>query len=400
MPFISSLPRWILVLSMVGYTIVAVTTLALGVETRVLAISLRLVVALASVIVLFASFPDVMRARPSLILVAFLILYMCRMIADQGRYESSLIDLLFYIGATLAPTFALMFLALRWDDARSATLMAIVGSVACAAVVAANIFGISDWRLATSVEAGRFSYDILDPITVGNVGAITALAGLCRFGRGRSLSSAAVMALGIVVLGMGLSRGPIVAFGACLAAYFWISGKKWALIAAASAALAMAFTGAFDATLETLRLSNLEQDEAANVRVMLLFSSLDHIAQSPLFGISYMEPTMGMYPHNVFVEAALSLGVVGFVLFLYLLCSSTFWGVDGAKRRGDLFVFLLLVYWVVESQFSGAIWSNTLLWISMATILGRKPVRIAQYANLNWPFSTDLPRPETAGPRK
>lgn len=370
----SHITRWLFALSAAGYAIVALIALGLGVESRTFAVAMRISVVLLSVGALALFTRESSSSRPSSVLIIFLILYLARLIWDVPRFEETTDHLQFYCAVILLPVFSSSILANNWEDYPSARTSLTVGLAGCLLVVLASLLGFSDWRSTTVNSGGRFSYDVLDPITVGNIGAATSIAGWCVYRISRSPWSLIGVFAGLVCLAMGLSRGPIIAFVACVLVYLWIAGRVWMLLVASAVAIFFALTGYLDVVFETLRLGDLQGDVSANVRLLVLMSSIDQFLSSPIWGAGHVDNVTGLYPHNVFVESALALGVVGLGMAAFLVLRSLQIGLWRA-RSGEVFIFLNLVYWVVEAQFSGAIWSNVMLWMSMSIIICSRPPR-------------------------
>ncbi|WP_298123998.1 O-antigen ligase family protein [Brevundimonas sp.] len=373
MTLASHVLRWIFALSAAGYAIVALTALSIGVESRPLAVGLRVLVALMSGVAVLLFAKGSISTRPPVAFVAFLLLYMGRLIWDIQSFGEAPENLQFYIVVVIAPALAALMISDQWNDLSSAKLFSIIGMLGCLFLILASILGFSEWRSTTENAAGRFSYDVLDPITVGNLGAATAIAAFCVYRVTRAPWTLACLALGFIALIMGLSRGPMVSLLGCVAVYLWLTGRTLALLAALLVATAFLFTGYGDALFEYLRFGDIENDEAANIRVDVVMSSIEQFAGSPLIGSGHVDKVTGYYPHNVFVESAIALGVVGIILIIFLFWRSWCVGVKRA-RSGEMFAFLTLVYWMIEVQFSGAIWSNVMLWLSMAIVLSSRSV--------------------------
>ena len=356
--------------STMGYTIVVLVALGLGLETRPFSVALRVAVAMLAAWGILYYLVFAVKSRPSILLLLFLLAFILRMIADQDTIISADDDLIYYLLATLAPVIAISTLGALWDDKRSAISMAQVGIAACVLVVAAAVFDFSGWRSNTANSLGRFSYDVLDPITVGNVGAMTAIAGLCWWLRGKSSISVLAIGVGLIVLVMGLSRGPMLSLGCAFAAYLILSKRYRLLILLTSVVTAFIATSAFENLARFLRFDSVGVDVSSTARFDVMRRSIESMVESPLFGSPYLDPVTGLYPHNLFVEAGLTLGLSGLVAALFLSIRAL-QSANVHMRRGDIFLFLTLIYWFVEAQVSGAIWTNVMFWSCVSLALRR-----------------------------
>jgi O-antigen ligase len=77
---------------------------------------------------------------------------------------------------------------------------------------------------------------------------------------------------------------------------------------------------------------------------------------------------MNTYPHNVFIETAMALGVIGLLplIAMTLLC---FWNSWQLLRRGQLLLPLLFVQYFIGFQFSSALWGATAYWACTGLLL-------------------------------
>jgi O-antigen ligase len=112
----------------------------------------------------------------------------------------------------------------------------------------------------------------------------------------------------------------------------------------------------------------MEDDQSSIERLALQGSAVSAFLASPLLGSAFVEPLEFTYPHNLFIETALALGVVGLALLTPLLVRCVR-GALGLARRGRLFLPMLFMQYFVGSQLSGAIWGNAAFWASGTLLL-------------------------------
>jgi hypothetical protein len=67
------------------------------------------------------------------------------------------------------------------------------------------------------------------------------------------------------------------------------------------------------------------------------------------------------YPHNLFLEALMAMGVIGTLALLAILLRSALRATD-LLRQGELFIPLVLLQYFIAAQFSGAIWGWSAMW--------------------------------------
>ncbi len=205
--------------------------------------------------------------------------------------------------------------------------------------------------------------------------------------RTRTLSAtAARFALVLVLLGLAAysqGRGPVIGTGFALVVYgLCIRGKHrrylvYALIASTIGFAALPSVlgiNLIDIALERFLFDSIDQDASAQGRLMAWRASWAQFLQNPLFGNIVYEPVLQRYPHNLFLESLISLGILGTtVLGIHLLISVRSVLQLLRSEQNTLlhrFVGILFFKELIQVQLSGAIWSNTAFWILSASAIG------------------------------
>jgi O-antigen ligase len=117
------------------------------------------------------------------------------------------------------------------------------------------------------------------------------------------------------------------------------------------------------------RLLAIDDDPSTTERIGLIQDSLQQIAASPWLGSASVELKSGAYPHNIFLEGALSFGLPLTAVLAILLSHGLFKSLKLLKTENDL-VSLLFLQSLVISQISGALFADSMLWICLVLILG------------------------------
>jgi O-antigen ligase len=266
----------------------------------------------------------------------------------------------------------------------------------------------------TPLTSGRFSpIDRLDTI---NAGLVPALAGAALLSApAHSQRARAVQALLLATL-VGAtvipgSRGPVLALALTIALAVALAPRRLALVAVAALALGVPVGYAGSKSFGTeAYLSQGVSDAVTSVqsgggsgnttpakpgtvapistfqiRRYWITSALKAVPDKPLLGhgIVALRDTspeayrMGVagelrYPHNDLVESIYSLGIPGLVLFVVLVGSATVAGyriVRGGSRTLPLLAVLLFAFAFFESNFSGEIGADNVLWASAALVI-------------------------------
>jgi len=240
----------------------------------------------------------------------------------------------------------------------------------------------ANWDLLlVASKTTRASIEKLNPISLGALASSFALLVAITPTRGWPLTFArlALLAVLVGITAFAQSRGPIVATGFALLAFGLLARgphRKYlirATVIAASLLLASPLILGIDLVgFATKRfLTAIDAiDAAALGRVVSWGAAWEQFLESPLIGDRVFEPTLMHYPHNLFLEALISLGLLGTALLLFHLALSA---KSVARLLGDphssvmeRFVALLATKQFIAAQFSGAIWGHTTLWIASA----------------------------------
>jgi O-antigen ligase len=119
---------------------------------------------------------------------------------------------------------------------------------------------------------------------------------------------------------------------------------------------------------------------SSNGRSQLWSEAWGLFTSHPLFGAGtgsfFGFDGLNQYPHNLFLEVAAELGLVGLVLLVVFLASSWFGVVRAARRFGlpgrpeVALVASLFTAALVNAMFSGDITTNGGLWLAAGLVLG------------------------------
>ena len=374
--FGQSMMEWLIVLSLLGYPLAALIGIYFGFVSHDVSVNFRILV-LGLVFFAVVSIPATrLPLRPNITLVLFLFLYGARLAYDVPLLRTAGDDLKFYIATLIIPALPLLALSAAWDDRATSKIAAWFGALTSSCLMAAPVLAPGRFRVLTVVQ-GRFAYDVIDPITIGSVGAVTALAGLAAFSHARRPTPAAVAALvaGTICLALPLSRGPLLAFLGTLGVYL-VLRRRWVWLTLILLGLVNLLL-VNDSILTRYRLASLGREGSAQQRLLVMRYALKEIGEHPLLGVSTFEPTTGSYAHNIFLDAALSLGILGVILVVALLGKSL-WRSVFLLGRGVYFLPMIVIYGILESQVSGAIWTSAGLWLPVTAILSLTPMAQGQ----------------------
>jgi O-antigen ligase len=91
----------------------------------------------------------------------------------------------------------------------------------------------------------------------------------------------------------------------------------------------------------------------------------------PVFGDFVELRGAYIYPHNFFLEALISTGIVGFILFSTLALGTCILAIRLMRNYPKYgWVSLLYFHYFIYSMVSSALYSNTYFWCSLGLVLG------------------------------
>jgi O-antigen ligase len=255
-------------------------------------------------------------------------------------------------------------------------ILAIAGTLAAVALASLIAHGTTGERLA--VLGGG-------PNTFARIMGLLALAALFFWSRrGLSWVFMPLVSVAIVLVLLSGSRGGFVALVAAVVVFVAFQARKagrllgGSLVAGTVFALATSYTAVGRAALETFerRITQLLlQEQYTAGRDELYRSAYELAMKAPVFGdglAAFPARGLGVYPHNLFLEAFCEAGIVGVALVVATLAAAG----GAALRRTeptDRAAVAGLVFMLVASQFSGDLYDSRALFafVILATVRPR-----------------------------
>lgn len=383
----------LLALILVGYPAVAMAGPYVDIADNTMTIIFRgSVFALSIVLLGYALVSRRYRLDPWL--AAFLIFYMARLVHDYfftDIYGTGFI-VAFYVLTVLTPTLALGASRLGPDSDRTLArwLMVIGGPMVLAVLVGQRLgLGYNPWA-ATGGTTSRLMFETLNPISLG-YGALTVmLAGMVQLTGGMKKTLFwTVVSIGCVLGGAAVliaagSRGPMIAAVAAVVWYVMSKSARRVYVAPLAVVLvvgAMSQTFVFQHLIETLA-GGWAHDQSSLDRLHMQLWAIEDFLKSPLIGLHYASnPAEGGYhPHNIFIETAMALGVVGIFLMI-MIGVRTVRAVTRSFNAVHPLLTALLIMHTVNAMLSAALWGADAFFALLMLVLihrERKPARLVQ----------------------
>jgi O-antigen ligase len=368
---------WTVALTFVGYPLVGLAAAYLSILDDRLAFAFRIGVAALALVVFCGNSLRYGVKLPNAGLTLFMVLYTSRLIWDTGRASQPDADqiLVLYAALVAIPLIALVVPRAPW---RVANIITCCFWITSASVVLILVLHTAGFSVTPGREtAYRLSFERLNPITVGHTASLSLLSVLIGWPHWRSRWKPAtllVVPVSVLVLFLAASRGPLLALIVSTVLYC-MSQRYWSVlpVIGLGALLVIASSNTIDgeSLFERLRLvTELRADETAMARLELGQVAWREFLENPLFGSGFSLPVTGSYPHNIILESGMAMGVVGLTLLLSLIGWSLWKSIAAmTAERGDAFTASLFIYDLVSSQFSGALWAQTILFVTMGRIL-------------------------------
>ena len=371
--------RWaprMMILSLFSYPAIALVTSIADMDSRVAAVPLRIVVFFIALYVIAGTYRDGRWLRKNYWIAAFALLYLARLLYDwqiAGVPKASE-ALTFYLVACLIPCVASgMAGIIALGEKSAAWQLALAGGAICGLALLMSALGLGAARTYDPwATGGRLSFEALNPITLGHIGASTLIA-LLSITRTRMPAANFLVLVGLAAIALWTiiaagSRGPMLSLACAGLVYALLTARfGWILMIVAGLAGLLLF----GENAALARFEGTATDESALIRLAIQGNAILQFLANPVFGSAYAELQSLEYPHNLFIETAMSMGLVGLLLLIIVLFRTAriAWR---SLKDGRTLMPLLFVQAFIGMQFSGSLWSATGLFLTVM-VLGSYP---------------------------
>lgn len=247
--------------------------------------------------------------------------------------------------------------------------------------------GLNREALAETAEH-RMSLDKINPISLAYVASSLMLFYLLAFTRSKRFMIEALVIVPILLLIVLLarSRGVLIATGVTLLIYILTVGgtrRIWTLVGLAAAAAVIGLYADPEYVgyaMEALERIDVNQDTSTAMRALAFTGALEQFLADPIFGRYAVELRTNFYPHNIYLESLMSVGLVGTVPFIVHFGMALRAAIGLIRERPPsftrVFVALLFIRDAIGTAASGAIWGVPGFWITSFLVIvmwyGRK----------------------------
>lgn len=357
--------------------------------TRILTMPLRMIILIALCIGFFRlSRVKVSRAN-DLYEVMFLIFsafYTLRIIVElfsaSGRSElhRSPIEILYFFVSFVA----IPFLTVSRLNLKAAELEKVMNY---------TLFGLLFFSVTSSIAHSEHiqtglryaivfgAENVMSPLFLSYAGSLGIGLGAAAVLRERRINFMAISGLitsltSLIPFFMGASRGSVIAL--VLPILFILVSMRgrsviFASVLSGSLIFAMILASSYLGSDVFVRISNIQQsiesESGEASRILIWLSSFRQFQENPAFGNSLENLQFNFYPHNVFLEVLISTGILGFApFFILILMAIKKCFFIARKDPRQYWIVVLFLQSLVQSTFSGALYSASWLALSLALL--------------------------------
>ncbi len=371
----------LLALAIFGFPLAALLEALAGTGSQSVTIPYRIfVIGVAIAVTASLAFSKI-RGRFDPWLSLFLLLYSLRLVYDwQTNYiAGNIFALQFFAGIVVIPLVAITIgnIGQSSDNLLARVIMIGGGSAVLLASLGQRLgLAYNPWELYGTTEV-RLGFEALNPISLGQIAASAILASLIILANRVNDWRWRVVAIFILGLSSFLlvqagSRGALVSIAAALI-WFGVTKVRRAVVIAPLLFVALTFGLAQTEVLEkitSLQDGGVYQDKSALGRLYSQEVAIADFLEAPVIGKHHANPALeaGEYPHNLLIETAMALGIIGLLLWIIMLFKAAVSMVGGLNDTRPMLV-MLFVQKFIGSMLSGALWGSDAVFILLMVIL-------------------------------
>jgi len=372
------------ILTIVGYAIVGIIPGLFKIENpRFLTISFRLLVLFLSIYILIGYQESKIFKLPFQLINLFWILFVIRLIIDiiiKGIVKENGIEYFLYaIGICYIPMIALTKMPVTFNFEKTLKYIVVFLFISSFIGVYYHITILSTWE--------RKASSILSGIQFGHIGASLSILSLfIFFDKGKSfdyfkkISTLALFLLGLYVINLSGTRSALIALVIVSLLIFYIMWKpylkerifiikKYSLIFFPIIIIGIIFIDI--PKVYSFISERIHDISSINLRLELYKEAINQFLSYPIFGSDFiLFHEKGSYPHNIFLEVLMSMGLIGITIFTIIIIYSFRSVYFNIKfDLSSSWISLLFIQYFIKAFFSLPFYRNEEFWILLALVL-------------------------------
>lgn len=240
----------------------------------------------------------------------------------------------------------------------------------------------------------------LNPIALGSISSSFALLFFALYRDTRNPTARIVFAVGIAlmlsVLALSQSRGPLLGLVVSLLVYLLCASgleRRRVLQGLFAVGVLLALTPlilGLDVLETALRripddpfsAGSYQGHTSIGARFLIWDAARQQFLESPFIGDVFFARQFNFYPHNLFLEGLISVGILGSVFLVIHVFIAFFKTVQLIQSRQrtvvDVFLALVFVKLFVQVQFSGSVWNAVPFWLLSIAVIALGHARSRQ----------------------
>jgi hypothetical protein len=375
----NTIKYYFILLCLTGFGLFSFIPDALGVEGRYITIGYRVVVFILSIIIIVKGSGNRINFEriksKSVIILVLIIFYLIKLITDLyysdlnfGRESEEILLLVLLVSFVPAYALSKMSNNIIYKSLRPLIWLFVI--ISGLAVSSGIVFGFN-FRLEGN--------SILNPISIGHIAASGIILIAVEYTYSHKYKLIKYLPFLIVLLlalFMAASRGPIISLLIVLGYLFTNKVRRsfkniFVIIPLVIAVVYISFE-LLESTSSIL-FDRMKIDVGTNVnegeaRIFLWYIGLQEFLTNPIIGGH--TTTIYGYPHNILIEILMSMGIIGFSLFFWILrYTHTIISKMMKYKTPLVWVGLLWMQFFIGACFSGTIYSSNYLWYSLGLLL-------------------------------
>lgn len=390
---VNYLQVWPIVLGLLGYEFVSFLPGWLGMESRLITIPYRAFFLVLCLVAIITMLPQ--RRRKISFLMTLVILfwaaYLGRLFYDTFftayRFSRPVEEFWLYAFCLgFLPMFSYM-VPLRTVTLQKAMMLsfymaAFVNVIALYSNLTTGVMSSSGARMVGN--------EFLNPISYGQLGTMLILLGICLLingvAKGRRVYAVCIcsmMLAGLINVALSASRGPFIQLFVVLflLGAVRLKRKHWGYVLLGGIpvvigclVLSSSFA-VFDVLIDRISSTGNAKNINDSLRIQVLNNAWEGFLEQPLFGTSFEEVKLRMYPHNYLVEACMATGFIGGIMMLAIYIYSFVNSVRLLKDDAMCWIGLLCIMCLLSGLTTGSLWGAFKFWalITLVDTLIYKP---------------------------
>ena len=232
-----------------------------------------------------------------------------------------------------------------------------------------NYFAIADEKLGVRL----YGNELINPITYGQSGVVLVILCLTLFQDPKfklKIILLPILAIALMNVALAGSRGPMIELTITFLLFIIFNFKKigtFNITVLFITIIGVAFYFSdylifFNTAIDRLSETGLNKGSESEQRYYLFKDAIEQFFNNPLFGYQ----AIGVYPHNLNLEAFLSLGILGGLLFIYIIVISIYFSISLIKTSTTNWIGLIFMMFIISTFISGALWNSFEFWSLLA----------------------------------